>query len=303
MHGRTAAAVLPALVVVVLVTVVAIASTGSTPGGSRETRPPSVTLYDTLFTLGLVAVVAGGLILLYGLLQRKAIAREVATGKYRRTSVVTYLAFFALFTGFTYWRMSAWTVPEQQEEDEPVLRGERKLPTLPEEAETSYEPSVSWIPIVVVVGLVLAAIVAYAVAERRASRGRPTERALAEQLALVLDDTLDDLRAEADPRKAIIAAYARLERVLGANGIPRRAAEAPGEYLERVLHDLALDSVAVVRLTDLFTRAKFSQHDVDLAMKEEAISALEHVRDELRRAREAPVAADADARTPVGAAS
>ncbi len=66
------------------------------------------------------------------------------------------------------------------------------------------------------------------------------------------------------------------------------AAETSDEYLSRVLRDLELDSGAVERLTRLFTRAKFSQHDVDIAMKEEAIGALEQVRDELRLARERP---------------
>ena len=77
--------------------------------------------------------------------------------------------------------------------------------------------------------------------------------------------------------------------------------ETPDEYLARILHDLALDARAVERLTALFTRAKFSHHDVDGAMKEEAIDALEQVRDELRLARERPrPALDA---VPVGATS
>ena len=118
------------------------------------------------------------------------------------------------------------------------------------------------LPILMVVGLILVAGMAYVVAERRAQRGRRSGDDLAEQLAVVLDETLDDLRAERDPRKAIIAAYARLEGVLAANGVPRRAAETSDEYLPRVLHDLELDREAVQRLTALFTRAKFSQHDV-----------------------------------------
>jgi hypothetical protein len=220
------------------------------------------------------------------LAQRKAIAREIASGRYRRTSLVTYLAFFALFTGFTYWRMSTWTRPEQPEEEGGLALPENQIPTLPEEAKTSYDASVSWLPMAVVLGLVLAAVVAYLVAERRARRGRSPGVMLAEALAAVLDDTLDDLRAEADPRRAIIAAYARLEHVLAANGVPRRAAETADEYLPRILHDLELDSGAIERLTALFTRAKFSQHAVDTTMKEEAIGALEEVRDDLRRARE-----------------
>lgn len=285
--------VLPALVVLVLVAVVAIAATGSTPSGDGSTRPPSESLLDTIFTLGLIGVAIGGVLLLYGLSQRKAIAREMASGRHRRTSVAAFVVFFAIFTGFTYWRLSEWRGPEPSEEGDQELAfpGESPLPTLPPEAETSYEPGVSWLPIVVVVALLLAAVVAYVVAEHRANRGRRSDEGLAEQLAMVLDETLDDLRAEADPRRAIIAAYARLERVLAANGIPRRASETSDEYLARVLNNLELDSGAVERLTALFTRAKFSQHDVDTAMKEEAIGALEQVRDELRLVREEPLRA------------
>jgi hypothetical protein len=288
MRGRATRVALPALVVLGLVALVAIAATGSTPGGDGETRPPSETLLDAIFSIGLVAVALGGILLVYGLTQRKAIQREIASGRYRRTGIIPFLGFFVLFTGFTYWRLSRWERPQPEEEQE-LVPGEFERPTLPPEAETSYEPSVSWIPIVVVVALVIAAAVAFVVAERRAQRGRGAgDEELAEQLALVLDETLDDLRGEADPRRAIIAAYARLERVLAANGVPRLPSETSDEYLPRVLHELELDPSAVQRLTALFTRAKFSQHAVDTEMKEEAIDALEQVRDELRLARAAP---------------
>jgi hypothetical protein len=280
---------LPALVVLGLVAIVAIAATGSTPSGDGKSRPPSETLLDTLFSLGIVAVVLGGVLFAYGLMQRKAIQRELAQGRIRRTSLLSYLAFFGVFTLFSYWRLTRWDPPPPEEEQELAFPGETPEPTTPSsEPQAAYEPSISWIPIAVVVGLVLAAIVAYVVAERRSRRGRGGAEDLAEQLALVLDDTLDDLRAETDPRRAIIAAYARLERVLAANGVSRRAADTPAEYLRRVLHDLELEPAAVERLTALFTRAKFSQHEVDSTMKEEAIDALERVRDELRLGREAP---------------
>jgi len=282
--------VLPALVVLALVAVVAIASTGSTPGGSDDTRPPSESLLDTFFTLGIVAVLAGAVLLVYGLTQRKAIAREVASGRYPRTSILSFLVFVAVIMGIWYWGVRNPNPPGRSEEEgDFAFPGPLPTQTTPEgEQPAAYEPSVSWLPIAVVVGLVVAGIVAYVVAERRAHSTRRSGEDLAEQLALVLDDTLDDLRAEADPRRAIIAAYARLERVLAANGVPRRASETSGEYLPRVLHDLELDSGAVESLTALFTRAKFSQHVVDTAMKEEAIGALEQVRDELRLARESP---------------
>ena len=52
------------------------------------------------------------------------------------------------------------------------------------------------------------------------------------------------------------------------------------------LSSLELSRRSVSRLTTLFQTAKFSHHDVDYGMKEEAIDALVSARDELRAARE-----------------
>jgi hypothetical protein len=107
---------------------------------------------------------------------------------------------------------------------------------------------------------------------------------LAERLELVLTETLDDLESERDPRRAVIRAYARMETVLAAHGLPRNPAEAPLEYLARVLRELHVGAEAAHALTELFERAKFSQHEIDVAMKEEAIAALSTVRDDLKAA-------------------
>jgi hypothetical protein len=59
---------------------------------------------------------------------------------------------------------------------------------------------------------------------------------LARESALVaaLDAGLLDLSdTDQDPRRAVIAAYARLERVLAAFGLARRPAETPQEYRGR----------------------------------------------------------------------
>jgi Domain of unknown function (DUF4129) len=103
----------------------------------------------------------------------------------------------------------------------------------------------------------------------------------AEAVAAILDDTLDDLRNEQDPRKAVVAAYARMEHALALHGLPRHRSEAPAEYLERALEELSASASSASRLTRLFEWARFSDHPVEPEMKEEAISALEAVRDEL----------------------
>jgi len=101
-------------------------------------------------------------------------------------------------------------------------------------------------------------------------------------LAELLDDGLEDMARESDPRRAVIAAYARMERVLALSGLPRDPAEAPLEYTRRVLRELDVGAAGVRRLADLFELAKFSRHAVVPAMREEAIAALTTLRNELR---------------------
>ena len=68
-----------------------------------------------------------------------------------------------------------------------------------------------------------------------------------------------------------------MERALAASGLPRRDAEAPEEYLARVLDEIEISPRATGRLTALFAWARFSVHDVRPEMKDEAIETLEQV--------------------------
>ena len=287
MRGRAARAALPLAAVLVLVTIVAIAASGSTSHGTSDARRPSDSLFDALFTLLILGAVAGGVLLVYGLSQRKAIAGEIASGRYKRTSLTAVLALIVLLVvarRFNLIRPARPHVEEAQTAD--VIPGAQKPP---EHDPTTfvYQPGISWVVVTMLAGLVIAGTVAYVVSRRRAAAAREPD--FAEQLAAALGDAVDDLRNEPDPRRAIIAAYARMERVLAASGAPRRRAETADEYLARVLLELAPESDAVVRLTGLFSQAKFSHHEIDVTMKEDAIDALEQIRDELRKPADAPV--------------
>jgi hypothetical protein len=149
---------------------------------------------------------------------------------------------------------------------------------------------IRWDEIAIVVAL-FAGATFFVVAGRSRKRMRPPSwRSTSRQAAsIALDESLDDLRNEPDLRRAIIAAYARMEAALAGAGLARRPSEAPVEYLERALTSLDASSDGVRRLTVLFEWAKFSQHDPEPAMRDEAIDALVAVRDELR----APVEAEA----------
>lgn len=96
-----------------------------------------------------------------------------------------------------------------------------------------------------------------------------------------VDLAIDDLRQEPDARRAIIAAYARMETAFTTVGLPRQPSEAPREFLVRSLRKLNASADAASRLTALFELAKFGHHPTTLAMRDEAIDALLATREEL----------------------
>ncbi len=107
---------------------------------------------------------------------------------------------------------------------------------------------------------------------------RPSHR---ERLRLAIEDSLDEIARDTDPRRAIIRAYAMMGQILAEHDLGRLPHEAPMEYLNRALTGIQLSRGSAERLTNLFVRARFSHHVVDAGLKEEAIAALAAVRDEL----------------------
>jgi Domain of unknown function (DUF4129) len=283
-RGSAGRALLPVLGVLVLVGIVAVASTGSTPSGTTESRPPGDLLLDTFFSLALLALIPAAALLVYGLMQRKEIAQEVASGRYRRMSVWGYLVLTLAFAGAVYFRLTDFKFAFRQGANEVVNQGgvQRPAPGGDPGNGSVYQPEVAWIPVLVVVTLAAAGVAAFVIASRRRKHAAAAESRAVEHVAETLADTLDDLRSEPDPRRAVIAAYARLELALASSGVPRRPAETPEEYVVRVLDRLEVDHRPVRALTDLYETAKFSQHPVDEAMREQAIAALTRIRDELR---------------------
>jgi hypothetical protein len=282
--ARTRNALLTAAGILGAVVLVAIAARGSTSTGDSSSRKPSDALMDVLFSLYIVALIAGAVMFVYLLVLRRHL--KVQTGQAPRKSLLEMLAsmFILLAAGaLLARRLVNWERPPPIEPEEAVGQA-RTIPvdTATAPPSTSYEGGVSWIAVLVTVALIVLAAAAwwYSGRTRRRARGE-LQPALAAAVAQAVDDSLDDLRAEPDPRRAVIAAYARLERVLAAHGLPRKPSEAPLEYLGRMLTELSVSDRAARALTELFERAKFSQHAVGSEMKEEAIEALQTVRDDL----------------------
>ncbi len=279
---------LVAAAAVLLVTgVVAVASSDDIPSGT--VRRPGDRLFDLLFSFGIVAIalaLIGGAVL-YAVAWHLKLKHGASTGPSSPLRVFVLLALVvAPLMGLVYIRRADLGFG-----DADVVEGIARPPdpsgTTPPSA--GYEPEFTTAPVLIALGAALATLLAFWLAQRARRRALPPRSRTqpAPTLDEVLADTVDDLRLEPDPRRAVVAAYARLERALTAAGHPRLESDAPGEYLGRVLREAEVSPRAVSRLTALFAQAKFSQHDVGEEMRNEAIEALEEVREDLRTAEQA----------------
>jgi hypothetical protein len=131
---------------------------------------------------------------------------------------------------------------------------------------------VHWIVLGVALALGLAVLAWFALARRAPASGPFADEPEAEP-----DLPAGDPEDESDPRRAVLKAYAGMERAYREDGLPRRATEAPHEYLGRV----RVARRAAARLTALFERARFSRHVIDEPMRRDALDALAEVRSEL----------------------
>jgi Domain of unknown function (DUF4129) len=157
--------------------------------------------------------------------------------------------------------------------------GHHSTPAPPAGGGSSALPSALVAAIVVVIVASLAALL---LARRSKPAPEEVDHARA-RLARAVEWSLDDLRREPDPRRAVIAAYARMERMFAAQGMARRPFETPLEYLSRVLGRMHVNAASTERLTGLFEEAKFSPHAVGSEERAQAVETLGAIRKDLER--------------------
>ena len=275
-----------------LLAFVAIASHAHRPGGgSGGGSAHSPALFgDYLATIALITMPIGAVLVVWGLANRRKQAALTGRTNWRRNliaaGVISALLIVLVVTAEN--RQGRARRPALGPTHGAILgaplgaKGPRKAVKV--ETAPPHRPRWQWLPVLVLGSLLLGIVVTTAAAVAHGRRNREAldeEAQLARALGEVLSDSLEDLRAERDPRKAVIRAYARMEQTFAAYGVPREEHETPLEYVARVLDSLRVSSFAVRRLVQLFERAKFSPHTIESSMKDDAIEALAGLRAEL----------------------
>jgi hypothetical protein len=148
-------------------------------------------------------------------------------------------------------------------------------------------------PMVILMALIVVTSVVASRRQRRlpsqqAPTGHPPERpgvpGAAESLARAAEVGLAEIGdLSREPREAIIACYAAMEREL--TRVPGAApldCDTPSEVLARAVGHHALDADSATRLVELFEEARFSPHVMSERHRDDAVDALRVVLTDLR---------------------
>jgi hypothetical protein len=277
------------LAVTVLLALAGIASHGRPLAGSRG-RGPTATFFDYVATTLVIFAIVMLAIVVYSLFGQRVIGGPPRRGRWHLvSSLISFasacvLAFVLIHTGFVQ-RLHKFeqALAKQQHQKQGLNPGA----TTPRNVRN---PRLRWDELGLFIVLIAGTAVVLLASRRTTRMPRPWRLGRKEEVSLAIDESIDDLRNDPNLRRAIVAAYARMEQALGRAGLPRHPAEAPFEYVERALRSLDTSTDSIRRLTTLFERAKFSQHEPEPEMRDEAIDALVAVRDELARPVEEAVA-------------
>ena len=277
-----------ALGIVGLLVLVAMAARGSHPtiDGQVTSRPVPNAVQDSLITLLAIAYVVVIVAIVVGFFRYRDRWQDPHSRWLANFVLVLVLMGIATAVGYyglTHSHLRHRVANAQAQQARGAAHSGARLRPRPVPARTA---KFEWPLALGVVGLLLLGGALVYVRGRRPSPRSAGGDTLEDALAAAVETTIDDLRRERDPRRAVIAAYAQMERTLAAHGLRRSPAEAPLEYLARVLHGLDVRESAVSTLTALFEYAKFSPHEIDAAMKDDAIGALLATRADLQRREE-----------------
>jgi hypothetical protein len=205
--------------VTALLVVAGIATNGRPLSGGRGAGPTPV-FFDYVYTTIALLAAALFLVLAYAVLTSRLERSTPRPRKWYLWSTllgmciaigVALLIFRAPFGERLRQALAQRTAPPE------LAQGQRK-PVHP----SARAARLRWDEVLLIVAAITAVGVLVVATRPKAPPRRPWRERPQEAVADVLDESLDDLRHEPDLRRAIIAAYARMERGLAAGGLPRR---------------------------------------------------------------------------------
>jgi hypothetical protein len=255
-------------------------SPGREPGGSLAVQLPDAVRITVLALLGLSAV------LLLAVQRPRRPTEDDPLGARvpprRRTSVVlTLLPFVLLLAAAWYLVWNRWSGEPQH----PIERAFTALAGLldliahyrkPPTSVPFFDLTIALLVLLFALAL-FALMVVVALAERLekwwAARNAAGPAAAPDALAAPDDDP----RAERDPRRAIVRAYARFELALAAVRAPRSPWQTPAEFMRTTLGRVSVPAAPVQRLTTLFELARFSDRPLGAEARNAACDCLDAI--------------------------
>ncbi|MCK0177131.1 DUF4129 domain-containing protein [Mycolicibacterium sp. F2034L] len=301
--------------VIVLVVLAAVALRGYLPGATPTDREPEPAGAASLIPVAVMIVLALAIIALAILRQARHPARRagasgdaLSTGPLRGTrlsprtvAILIAVAILWLSTVLFLMRLRGWIDPPEP----PTQSGTEPSPMLPAGAEAAApeEPrsesgggvGVFGILAAATVALIVLSAVATVIGRRRPADPPPLPEPAdvpapvtgSQSLARAAERGLAEIAdLSRDPREAIIACYAAMERELEKSpGAMPLDSDTPSEVLARAVQRRLLHADSATELVDLFEEARFSPH----IMAEEHRDAAERVlRDVLTELEVAP---------------
>jgi hypothetical protein len=227
----------------------------------------------------------GALMIVTLILLRVTIMRSEGRAKTRQSRwrwVALILVGLALWATFAAWQQGEVTSQDGRRTALPSANPSVAPEEARDEQTTEYSEPFGY----AVGGVFLLALTAMTVALLLLFRKDPDELQRDSQTDLIveLEAGLEDLHNIDDPRAAVIACYSRMETVVELAGVEHKQSDTPFELLGRLLQQRQVSEASARRLTELFEEAKFSIRPIDEPMRQEALTALTRVREELDRA-------------------
>jgi uncharacterized membrane protein len=111
---------------------------------------------------------------------------------------------------------------------------------------------------------------------------KPLVPSTGDEVIAAVDAGLVELSdTDADPRRAVIACWVRLERAAAAAGTPRLIGDSPTELVTRLLEGHQVSRRTLEGLAEVYREARYATRPVDERSRQAAIEALRQLRAEL----------------------